>query len=113
MPSPIVVGDEIYFVSDNGGVLSCLDARTGKLVHRERIEGSHSASPILAGGHLYFCDREGTTTVVKPGRPPQVIAKNKLEGSILASPAAVDGAIFVRTEHALYRVGDRKSEAEK
>jgi len=109
MPSPIVVGDHLYFVTDNGGVLTCLNAKTGELVYRERIEGSHSASPLLAGGNLYFCGREGTTTVVAPGPALKVLARNKLEGSIMASPAAVDGALFVRTEHALYRIDERKT----
>jgi outer membrane protein assembly factor BamB len=104
MPSPIVVGDYLYFVSDNGGILSCLDAKSGKVVYRERIEGSHCASPIYAGKHLYFCDREGTTVVVEPGPKLNVVAKNKLAGSIMASPAAVDGAIYIRTEQAMYRI---------
>jgi outer membrane protein assembly factor BamB len=107
MPSPIVVGEQLYFISDNGGILSCLEAKTGKQIFRERIDGSHSSSPILAGGHLYFCDREGVTTVVKPGDKGEIVAKNKLEGSIMASPLAVDGVLFLRTEHALYRIEEQ------
>lgn len=104
MPSPIVVGDYLYYISDNGGVLSCLEAKTGKVAYRERIEGSHCASPIYAGEHLYFCDREGTTAVVEPGPKLKVVAKNKLASSIMASPAAVDGALYIRTEQAMYRI---------
>ncbi len=107
MPSPIIVGEFLYFVSDNGGVLTCMDAKSGKVKYRERIEGSHSSSPILAGGNLYFCDREGTTTVVTPGSVAKVIAKNKLADPILASPGAVDGALFIRTEKALYRIEEQ------
>jgi outer membrane protein assembly factor BamB len=109
MPSPIVVGDYLYYISDNGGVLSCLQAETGKVVYRERIEGSHCASPIYAGGHLYFCDREGTTVVIEPGPKLKEVAKNKLSGSIMASPAAVDGAIYIRTEQALYRIEEESN----
>jgi outer membrane protein assembly factor BamB len=108
MPSPIVVGDYLYYVSDNGGVLSCLEAKTGKVAYRERIEGSHCASPLYAGKHLYFCDREGTTVVVEPGPKLKVLAKNKLAGSIMASPAAVDGALYIRTEQAMYRIEEQQ-----
>jgi outer membrane protein assembly factor BamB len=108
-PSPIVVGEHLYYISDDGGVLSCLDAKTGRVVYRERIEGSHSASPIVAGGKLYFCDRDGVTTVVTPGPVAEVVAKNKLAGSIMASPVAVDGALFLRTEQALYRIEEQLS----
>ena len=107
MPSPIVVGDYLYYVSDNGGVLSCLEAKTGQVAYRERIEGSHCASPILAGNLLYFCDREGTTTIVKPGPKLELVGKNKLVSPIMASPAAVDGALYIRTEQAMYRIEKR------
>lgn len=103
-PSPLVVGDQVYMINDDGGIISCLDAHTGKLVYRERIQGSHWASPIYAAGHLYFCDRDGATTVVAPGDKLNVVARNQLDGMIMASPAAVDGALFIRTEHALYRI---------
>lgn len=107
MPSPIVVGEYLYYISDNGGVLSCLEAKTGKELYRERINGSHCASPLYAGQHLYFCDREGATTVVAPGPKLEVVARNKLDGAIMASPAAVDGALYIRTEQALYRIEEK------
>ncbi|HJN81372.1 MAG TPA: PQQ-binding-like beta-propeller repeat protein, partial [Verrucomicrobiota bacterium] len=50
--SPVLVGNELYFVSDSGGMVSCLDARTGNEQWRERIGGNHSASPLYAGGRL-------------------------------------------------------------
>lgn len=101
-PSPLVLGDQLYMVSDDGGIVTCLNAQTGKVIFRERIQGSHWSSPIYAGGHLYFCDRDGGTTVIAPGDKLNVVARNQLTGTIMASPAAVDGKLFIRTEHALY-----------
>jgi outer membrane protein assembly factor BamB len=108
MPSPLVAGEEIYMVSDNGGILTCMDAKTGKVHYRQRIEGKHCASPLLADGRIYLCDREGTTVVVKPGPKFEELARNKLAAGIMASPAAVDGALFIRTEQALYRIEAKK-----
>lgn len=108
MPSPLVVGEEIYMVSDNGGILTCLDAKSGKVHYRERIEGKHCASPLFADGRIYICDRDGATIVVKPGPKFEQLAKNTLESGIMASPAAVDGALFIRTEKALYRIQEKK-----
>ncbi len=104
MPSPIVVDDLLYFVSDNGGVVSCVEAETGELVWSERLTGNYSASPIYADGKLYFFDREGTTHVIKPGRRFERLAENKLEGSFMASAAVVDGSMYLRTDQALYRI---------
>lgn len=105
-PSPLLVGDELYMVSDNGAA-SCLDARTGKVHWQERIGGAYSASPVYAAGRIYFLSESGLGTVIKAGTAFEVVAKNALDERALASYAAADGALFVRTEHNLYRVQAR------
>jgi len=103
-PSPILVGDELYFVGDSGGLVACLDAHTGEVHWRERIGGNYSASPLHTNGKIYFHSREGETTVLKAGKTFKVLAKNKLDGQHMAS-AAVDGdALILRTDKALYRI---------
>jgi outer membrane protein assembly factor BamB len=102
-PSPLLVGDDLYLVSDSG-VVSCLDARTGKLHWKERIGGQHSASPLLAGDRIYFEDEAGTGTVIRAGRHFELLARNVLGEKTLASYAAADGALFIRTQQHLYRI---------
>lgn len=104
MPSPVLDGKEIYFVSD-AGIASCVDALTGEAVWQHRIEGNYSASPLLADGKLFFSNREGRTTVLKPGRTYEELAVNQLDGQLMASPAAINGALFLRTNTHLYRIG--------
>ncbi len=103
-PSPLVVGDELYYVSDNG-VATCLDARTGQPHWTERLGGAFSASPVFADGRVYFLNEAGVTSVVKAGATYELIAKNDLGERALASPAVDDGTIFLRTESNLWRVG--------
>ena len=102
-PSTLVVGDELYFVSDRG-IASCVDAKSGKVHWQQRIGGSFSASPVYADGKIYFHSEQGDTTVVKPGKEYRELAKNSLGERCLASFAVADGAIFIRTETKLYRV---------
>jgi hypothetical protein len=66
-PSPLIVGDEIYIVND-GGIASCLDARTGKTHWQQRLGGEYSASPVFADGRIYFLNEEGSATAIAPGR---------------------------------------------
>lgn len=103
IPSPLLVDGELYFLND-GGILSCVDAKTGEEVYRERLGGKFTSSLTLIDGHIYACSREGVVSVVKPGRKFEVVASNTMEGGIYSSPAAVDGAIFLRTDKALYRI---------
>ena len=102
-PSPLLVGDEIYVVSDRG-IASCLDARSGKLHWRQRLGGSFSASPVYADGRIYFLNESGETSVVKPGTSFELLARNPLPGRTLASIAVAEGAIFLRTATHLYRI---------
>jgi outer membrane protein assembly factor BamB len=102
-PSPLLVGDELYLVSDQG-LASCLDAVTGKVHWQERLGGTYSASPLYAGGKVYFQDEAGTGVVVKAGTRFERLAQNALDEPALASYAAADGALFIRTEKHLYRI---------
>jgi outer membrane protein assembly factor BamB len=104
MPSLLLVGEELYFVSDSGGFFTCLDARTGTEQFRERLGGNHNASPLYAGGRIYRPSREGSVMVLEPGRQFHPIATNTLAGKIMASPAVVGRSIFIRTDHSLYRI---------
>ncbi len=102
-PSPILVGDELYVVND-GGIASCLDARTGELHWQQRLGGSFSASPVFAGGRLYFLSEQGVTTVVAPGKTFRSLATNPLDGAALASMGVADRSFFIRTDTHLYRI---------
>jgi hypothetical protein len=103
-PSPLLVGDELYTVSDLG-IVRCVDARTGKGHWQERLEGSFSASPLYAEGKIYVQSEEGVATVLRAGKEYAVVAQNTIEERTFASYAAADGAIYLRTERHLYRIG--------
>jgi outer membrane protein assembly factor BamB len=102
-PSLLLVGDELYMVSD-AGIASCVDAKTGRVHWQERIGGNYSASPIHAGGRIYFQNEEGTGVVVKAGKEFETLVSNPLNERTLASYAVGDGALFIRGEKHLYKV---------
>lgn len=103
-PSPLLVGDELYVVSDNG-IATCVDAKTGATHWQVRLGGNHSASPLFADGRIYFLSEEGESVVIAPGKEFKALAKNQLDGATLASMAVSNGSIFVRSQTHLYRLG--------
>lgn len=105
VPSPLLLGSQIYFTAQNTSVLSCLDVETGKPVFdSERILGLANmyASPVAAAGRIYFTDRNGTTTVLKHGPKLEVLATNKLDEPIDASPAIAGKQLFLRSAKHLF-----------
>jgi len=104
--SPLLVGDELYIVSD-GGVLTCLNATTGEIHYSERLSGDNSASPLFADGRIYCHSEDGTTTVLKPGKEFVKLAENKLDGRFMASAAVSGQALYLRTDMHLYRIEEK------
>lgn len=96
--SPIVVGDFVYAVADNG-VAYCWQIDDGKEMWRNRLfAGRISASPLLVQGQLMIAAEDGMMFVV-PANPNRfdVLHENPTGDSIFASPVAVDDVLLVRT----------------
>jgi len=105
-PSPLLVGEELYLCADNG-FATCLDAWTGKEVWVQRLAGNFWSSPLYVDGRICIGSEEGKVYVLQPGRQYKLLAANEVKGRVMASPAVVDGALFLRTDQALYRFEKR------
>jgi len=109
VPSPLLYGNELYFLKGNNGLVTCLDTKTGeRLYGPERLEGVPNvyASPVGAGGRVYVAGREGATAVLEAGRAFKVLATNTLEDGFDASPVAVDKELYLRGQKYLYRISE-------
>ena len=102
-PSPLLV-DDLFFMVNDSGTVTCLDAASGRQVWRERLGGNFAASLLYADGHVYCFSREGVTTVFKAARTYEALATNVLDSGFMASPAVSGKALFLRTKECLYRI---------
>ena len=104
--SPVVYRGHIYLLDRQGGMVTCIDAKTGKAEYtRERIPGAKAfwASPWAADGKVFCLDEDGVTHVVKAGPSFEVLGKNALGKDVYwSTPAAAGGALFVRGVDSLY-----------
>jgi outer membrane protein assembly factor BamB len=105
-PSLLLVKDLLFMVSD-GGVVSCLDAKTGKQRWSERLNGQYTASPVYAAGLIYLPNEGGKTTVIRASAEYEVVATNDLDAGCMASPAVVGDTLLLRTKTHLYAIGER------
>jgi outer membrane protein assembly factor BamB len=103
--SSLVHYDGLLYMAGDTGVITCVDAKTGQTVWRERLGGIYTASPVGGDGKIFLMAESGETIVLRAGRSPQVLARNRIDGRVLASPAISAGRLFVRTDDALVAIG--------
>jgi outer membrane protein assembly factor BamB len=105
--SPLLLDGILYLVK-SGGMLTTIDALSGKELGFQRLEeagGEYDASPVAADGKLFLASQEGRVTVLAAGPEPKVLSSCELGETIHATPAIGGGALFVRTDAALYCFG--------
>ena len=110
--SPLLSQGRLYFYKEKKGMLSCVDAKTGKphyMAARVAGLGTIYASPVAAGGHVYLADRNGLVVVIKDSDTLEVVASNSMGEVIDATPAIVDNELYIRGENHLFCI-ERRSE---
>lgn len=107
--SPLLSAGRIYFHIGKSGMLSCVDAATGKPHYTAaRIPGVALtyASPIAAGGHVYLTGRSGTTVVIKDSDQLEIVASNSVGETVDATPAPVGKELFIRGVNHLFCISE-------
>ncbi|MEO1528729.1 MAG: PQQ-binding-like beta-propeller repeat protein [Planctomycetota bacterium] len=103
--SPLLSGGRLYYHKAKTGILTCLDAATGKPHYSaSRVPDIRStyASPVAAGGYVFLTGRSGTTVVIKDANELQVVASNSVGEGVDATPAPVEDQLFIRGEKHLF-----------
>jgi outer membrane protein assembly factor BamB len=101
--TPLLDRNILWMVKD-GGIVTKLDATTGRLLSEERVSGigSYYASPVTGDGKVYFASEQGVVSVVANEPEWRVISSHAFHEKIYASPLIDQGRVFIRTEKALY-----------
>jgi hypothetical protein len=108
VPSAILVGD-YYYLADDHGIGTCLDANTGQPVWRKRFGGDFTASPVSADGRIYFTNEAGSTLVIQADTNQyKELARNAIDQPVFASPAISAGRLFIRSASHLWCFGGEK-----
>ena len=99
VPSPVLYKGQLYFLKSNNGILSSVNATTGKAtIEQSRLAGIRSvySSPVAAADRIYLTGRDGSTLVLRHSDKLEVLATNKLGEPVDASPAIVGNELFLR-----------------
>ena len=104
IPSPVLAGKLLFWVSDTG-TACCADPASGEIIWHKSLRGRFRASPIHAADRLYLIDTEAKCHVLTAGKTFELLQENQLPGQeVTATPAFVDRSIILRTHTHLYRI---------
>ena len=107
-PSPLLHDGLLYTLTSRGGEFSCIDAFTGEIIYREKVEKVAAcwASPWIHEDKIYFIDEKGVTNVIKAGREFELLHQNRLDDKFWASVAVTKDAYLIKGLERLYCIGN-------
>ena len=85
--------------------MTCYDARDGKLLWQQELDGSFQASPSIVGDLLYLLSDDGVMFILRSARKYGLVRRLELHESCQASPAFQPGRMYIRTKSHLYCFG--------
>jgi outer membrane protein assembly factor BamB len=115
MPTPIIYGDLLYTLS-NQGVVTAYNATTGERVYQQRIAdrgGAFTASPVASDGKVYLSSEDGEVFVFKAGPKHELLSVNPMGEVLMATPAISDGLLIVRGVNHVFALTDAPAEPVK
>lgn len=100
VPSVLVVDGRVYMICD-GGILTCINATTGRIIYRDRLKGTslYLSSPVYASDHIYAVSYNGFVTVITPADKLIIDGTYRVGTRIGSSPAVAGNTLLVRDEN--------------
>lgn len=104
--SPVLVGANLFVMKD-GGILTAIDARTGKLGKQGRVgePDDYYASPVAADGRILATSLSGQLSLLSGVDEWEVLSAAAVEGKVWSTPALAHGRVYVRAEKELFCFG--------
>ncbi len=100
-----IVKDDLLFLWTDSGVVTCLDAASGKVHWRERVDGDFYSSPVWIEGRLYGISKRGEVIVLAASKEFEELGRVGLGEMTFATPAIADGVVYLRTQSRLFSLG--------
>jgi outer membrane protein assembly factor BamB len=112
VPTPVAHGDLVFLWADTG-IVTCLDAATGRVFWRERVGGNYSGSPVRVADRLYGISERGEVVVLAAAKEYRLISRNPLGEDSRSTPAVAGGRMYLRTYSHLFSLGGTRPESNR
>jgi outer membrane protein assembly factor BamB len=108
VPAPLVYKGVIYLLR-SGGILTTLDAATGKVLRQARLAGAlddYYASPVAAGGRVYLAGEQGKLVAIRAAGEWELLSVTDFAAPLFATPAVLDNRMYIRTRDSIIAIGN-------
>ena len=106
----VAIKDNLLVVADLGGLVHCLNARTGRLHWTFDMMASVWGSPLVADGKIFLGDEDGEVAVLELAPKLKVLGENDTGSSVYTAPVAIGRVLYIATRTHLIAIGDEKSQ---
>jgi outer membrane protein assembly factor BamB len=98
----VAIKNNLLFVADFGGMLHCLNAKTGVSHWTYDLQASSWASPLIADGKVFFVDEDGDVLVTELSDTLAVLSENNLGSACYTTPIVANDTIFICSRNKLF-----------
>ncbi|MBN1442776.1 MAG: PQQ-like beta-propeller repeat protein [Planctomycetes bacterium] len=110
VPSVLAKDGLAYLWSDRGGIVTCIRAKTGEVIWRERVGGNYYGSPVWADGKIYCIAESGEVVAIAGGDEFRLLGRSSLGEPSRSTPAVAGGRLYLRSIRHLAALGPREEE---
>ena len=107
----VAIKDDLLFVTDQNGVVHCLDAKTGKAHWTHDLFASSWSTPLIVGERVYIADTDGKIAIFKLSKMKELVSDENLtlDEPIYTTPVVANGVLFVAANRTLYALAEGAS----
>ncbi|MEN6498293.1 MAG: PQQ-binding-like beta-propeller repeat protein [Thermoguttaceae bacterium] len=101
------IKDGILVIGDFGGLVHCLDAKTGNVHWTYDMLAAIWGSPLIADGKIFLGDEDGDVAVFEFATQQKLLAENPMGNSVYSSPVAVGHVLYISTRSHLVAIEEK------
>ena len=102
--SSVTIHNNFIVAPDHGGLVHCLDARTGRRYWTHDVAAKIFCSSLIADGKVYVGDEDGDLVVLELSQEKKQLIEHNFSAPIYSSPVYSNGVLYVATYEYLHAI---------
>jgi outer membrane protein assembly factor BamB len=104
--SSVAIKDELLFITDESGLLHCLDAKSGKAWWTHDLLAASWSTVLIAGDRVYVADVDGEIAVFALSKEMKLISEQDMRTPLYTTPVVAGGVLYISTFNTLYAIAE-------